>query len=51
MVGFSHPTGLKCFGESVEPAARISGGLGPIRGGAIQSWISNGTTAMFEATP
>ena len=31
-------------------AAGISGRPGPIWGGAtFQSWISNGTTAMFEA--
>ena len=34
-----------------EPTAGISGGLGPVGVGAIQSWISNGTTAMFEAIP
>jgi hypothetical protein len=33
------------------PTAEISGGLAPIRGRAIQSRISKGTTAMFEATP
>jgi hypothetical protein len=32
-------------------AAEIGGGLRRLCRGAFQSWISKGTTVMFEATP
>jgi hypothetical protein len=34
-----------------QATAEVSGGLEPEGGGAVQSRISKGTTAMFEAIP